>query len=258
MKYRRYTAPEVVEQTREAIHLFIRKQIDPFVALLDENFVWIGDYEPLYMCGIPAFLESVKTEMQELPVNITEEEYTLLSHEQHLWITYGRFTANTGGLAAKVHFTFVWKQTGNDLLLLHANANHAKPMPQVTAQSKIFELPPEEKNISKKQEAKRLILRSLNGSIHYLQPKEIQYIKVENNICEIVTRTGSISCRIALKELAAPPFIQLHKSYLVNTAYLQDISRYQATLSNGTVLPIGKERYMGIKHFLQESVQDLI
>ena len=44
MKYRRYTAPEVVEQTREAIHLFIRKQIDPFVALLDENFVWIGDY----------------------------------------------------------------------------------------------------------------------------------------------------------------------------------------------------------------------
>ena len=42
MKYRRYTAPEVVEQTREAIHLFIRKQIDPFVALLDENFVWIG------------------------------------------------------------------------------------------------------------------------------------------------------------------------------------------------------------------------
>ena len=201
---------------------------------------------------------SVKTEMQELPVNITEEEYTLLSHEQHLWITYGRFTANTGGLAAKVHFTFVWKQTGNDLLLLHANANHAKPMPQVTAQSKIFELPPEEKNISKKQEAKRLILRSLNGSIHYLQPKEIQYIKVDNNICEIVTRTGSISCRIALKELAAPPFIQLHKSYLVNTAYLQDISRYQATLSNGTVLPIGKERYMGIKHFLQESVQDLI
>ena len=81
---------------------------------------------------------------------------------------------------------------------------------------------------------------------------------MDNNICEIVTRTGSISCRIALKELAAPPFIQLHKSYRVNTAYLQDISRYQATLSNGTVLPIGKERYMGIKHFLQESVQDLI
>ena len=73
MKYRRYTAPEVVEQTREAIHLFIRKQIDPFVALLDENFVWIGDYEPLYMCGIPAFLESVKTEMQELSlIHISE------------------------------------------------------------------------------------------------------------------------------------------------------------------------------------------
>lgn len=97
MRYSNYTKQEILEKTREAIHMFIRKQVRPFVELLDDNFVWIGDFEPLYMKGIPAFLESVKEEIQEQPVDITEEEYALLSHESHIWITYGRFTATALG-----------------------------------------------------------------------------------------------------------------------------------------------------------------
>ena len=56
MRYSNYTKQEILEKTREAIHMFIRKQVRPFAELLDDNFVWIGDFEPLYMKGIPAFL----------------------------------------------------------------------------------------------------------------------------------------------------------------------------------------------------------
>lgn len=55
MRYSNYTKQEILEKTREAIHMFIRKQVRPFAELLDDNFVWIGDFEPLYMKGIPAF-----------------------------------------------------------------------------------------------------------------------------------------------------------------------------------------------------------
>ena len=76
MKYHRYTEQEVIDRTKEAIHYFISKQINPFLEMLDGDFVWVGDYEPLYMKGITAFLESVKEEIQEqLPISITEEEY---------------------------------------------------------------------------------------------------------------------------------------------------------------------------------------
>ncbi len=45
------------------------------------------------MKGIPTF-ESKG--IQEQPVDITEEEYALLSHESHIWITYGRFRTTAG------------------------------------------------------------------------------------------------------------------------------------------------------------------
>lgn len=252
MNYRRYTELEVVEKTRGAIHLFIRKQIDPFVKLLDEDFVWIGDYEPLYMRGIPAFLESVQEELQELPVEITNEEYALLSHEQHMWVTYGRFTATCNGLSTRIHFTFVWQQKGDDLLLLHANANHAQKMPQATAQSKIFELSPKENQQAYREDEKKLTFRDLNGSIRYLFTKEIRFMQATNKVCEIFTQEDSFSSRITLKEIASPPFFQIHRGYLVNLSYLREMRRYCAILLDGTELPIGKERYMDLKHHLQK------
>ncbi|PNV59113.1 DUF4440 domain-containing protein [Clostridium sp. chh4-2] len=253
MKYRHYTNQEVLKKTREAIHMFIRKQIRPFTELLDDNFVWIGDFEPLYMQGIQAFLESVKEEIQELPVNITEEEYALLSHEHHMWVTYGRFTADASGLTSRIHFTFVWKQTGDNLRLLHANANHARKMPPDTAQSKIFEQPLLENQLPYPEGARKLALRDLSGCIHYLLTDDVLFIKADNKICGITTKNGVFSCRMPLRELARPPFVQIHKSYLVNPAYIRRICRYQASLPNGILLPIGKYWYMDLKQRLTES-----
>lgn len=252
MNCRRYTSQEVVEKTREAIHMFARKQMDSFVKLLDNNFVWIGDYEPLYMRGISAFSESVQEESQELPVEITNEEYALLSHERHMWVTYGRFTATCYGLAARIHFTFVWQQKGNNLLLIHANANHAQKMPQSTAKSKIFESFPQEIRQSYRADTKKLTFRDQNGSIRYLFAEEIRFMKATNKVCEIFTQVDFFSSRITLKEMATPPFFQIHRAYLVNLSYLREIRRYCAILLDGTELPIGKELYMDLKQHLQK------
>ncbi|MBS6956299.1 MAG: LytTR family transcriptional regulator DNA-binding domain-containing protein [Enterocloster asparagiformis] len=253
MKYCHYTEQEVVDKTKEAIHYFISKQIDQFVKMLDRDFVWVGDYEPLYMKGIPAFLESVKEEIQEqLPISITEEEYALLSHERHLWITYGRFTVTVERQVSRIHFTFVWRQKCDNLMLLHANANHARPLPQVDAQSRIFELPSRSHHPLHITDEKKLAFRSLTGSIHYLQAEEIRYIKANNNMCQIFTTSSSFSCRTTLKKLTASPFLRIHKSYLVNASHLREICRYRATLLDGTELPIGKEWYMDLKQWMMK------
>jgi len=257
VKYHRYTEQEVIDRTKEAIHYFISKQINPFLEMLDGDFVWVGDYEPLYMKGITAFLESVKEEIQEqLPISITEEEYALLSHERRLWITYGRFTATINRQVSRIHFTLVWRQKNDRLLLLHANANHAKPMSQSDAQSRIFELPSCSRPPIHTTEAKKQAFRSLTGSIHYLLPEEIRYIKADNNVCQIFTTSGFFSCRTTLKKLTSPPFLRIHKSYLVNSSHLREICRYQATLLDGTKLPIGKEWYMDLKQWMMKNCND--
>lgn len=252
MKRCRYSKREVLDKTRTAIRLFIQKQIEPFTAMLDESFVWVGDYEPLYMKGIPSFLESVKEKLAQPGVQITDEEYALIVHERSIWVTYGRFVVTMNGDSAKIHFTFVWKQQDGDLKLLHANANHAKKMPVPAAQSRIFEKHAEPGPEPYQENQQKLALRSLDGTIHYLLCEDIIYIKADNMVCELFTKNNSIRCRISLKELSFPPFVRIHKSYLCNLAYIRSIRRYRATLPDGTELPIGKEWYMDIKHLLKE------
>ena len=105
-------------------------------------------------------------------------------------------------------------------------------------------------------EAKKQAFRSLTGSIHYLLPEEIRYIKADNNVCQIFTTSGFFSCRTTLKKLTSPPFLRIHKSYLVNSSHLREICRYQATLLDGTKLPIGKEWYMDLKQWMMKNCND--
>lgn len=247
-----YTDQEIIEKTRETIHFFVKRQIDSFVDVLDENFVWIGDYEPLYMKGIPAFLQSVQYEIEQPCVELSDEEYSILEHTQQIWVTYGRFYAQLNNMSAKVHFTFVWKQQDENLVLIHANANHAKQMPTETAQSKIFENIPIAKSSSQTKEQVKLSLHDIHGNTHYIDVHEIVYIQSNNKLCDIHLRKSFFTVRKSLSYFTTYSLVRVHKSYVVNPLYVRSIRRYSATLTNRSELPLGKESYMKLKKILEE------
>lgn len=261
MKYRHYTEGEILEKTREAIHHFTNKEIEPFLAVLDKDFIWIGDYAALFTRGIPAFLDSIQEESQEPPVKISEEEYALSSHEKHLWVTHGRFVASyrmEDGelLESKAHFSFTWRQTENDLWLVQAIATHVRdglPDTPRQTQSLIFDIRPPKQEVPRSTEGRKLEFRGIDKRTRYLSPSEIYYIQSHNNICEIVTQHGSFTVRATLKSLEQKPFFMVHQSYLVNTGYIDHIYRYRAVLLDGSEIPIGKERYMDLRQFLQRN-----
>lgn len=124
-----YNKKTILDKSREVIHAFIKREIESFQDLLDPYFVWLGDYSNQYIRGKEAFLETIKLESSLPPLDISQEEYAVLTHEKKTWITYGRFTVNAHGkdrelYSSKIHFTFVWKEDKDGLFLLHANACH--------------------------------------------------------------------------------------------------------------------------------------
>ena len=48
-------------------------------------------------------------------------------------------------------------------------------------------------------------------------------------------------------ELLNNDFVRIHQSYLVNLKYVMSVGRYQAVLTNGTILVIPKARYTYVK-----------
>lgn len=290
MKYSHFTEQEVLEKSRELLHAFVGRQIPAFLEFLDKNFVWVGDYNVQYTKGITEFLKQIEAESSLPPFEISHEEYSMLTRERHTWVTYGRFTVtasmpDSSLLAAKIHFTFVWKQHKDSLKLLHAHAAHvvdsqaqgvlhvppAAPMigkrdsapprqaeaswelrpdlsgnaPADTPQAKIFDRIRIDEmtggNLTK------IRIKDLDGNIRFLFPAEVLYIKSDDKLCTIHTETESFVARTTLRNMQHSQFLHIHRSYLVNLRYIESIRRYKATLTDGTQLPIGKERYMEIQ-----------
>lgn len=259
-----YTAEEVIYKTRQVVHLFYTRNIPPMAAMLDDDFVWIGAYEFQYIRGKKEFLHSIQDESNEMPVHVSEEEFHILAHDRNLWTVYGRYTAtavqeDNTMLLAKTRNTFVWQQVDDKLVLLHIHGSHARDVPlefsgnippSITDSGAWFEsLKSVDRLVGP---PKKLIFRDSNGTYHFVLPSEILYIKAEDKQCTVHTGNGSFVARILLKDFSdkSPLFLQCHRSYLVNIHSIKAIKRYELKLSDGTILPISKERYMNVKEQL--------
>lgn len=263
MKYRRFKEQDIIDKTQGMIRLLVSRQTDSFIKQLDGSFVLIGDYDPLHIQNGPGLNGSGSVSPGPLSpdaeVNevISGEEYDVISHERCLWVICGCFSivSYMDGLlqsALKIVFTFVWRQAAETLLLVHANMSHSRPQARNAgglpdAGRSISGLPVQP--LSAEPETK-MSLRDLDGKIHYIFPAEILYIKSDNKICHVFTAESDFPVRITLHRLHCPPFLLIHRSYLVNKNYVREICRYQATLLNGIQIPIGKEKYMEIKKSL--------
>jgi len=73
---------------------------------------------------------------------------------------------------------------------------------------------------------------------------EILFLKSDADYTEIITsektHLSSDSLKKWLEKLASNSFCQIHKSYIINTEYMQKISGNQVFLINEIVIPIGR------------------
>lgn len=60
------------------------------------------------------------------------------------------------------------------------------------------------------------------------------------------------------KELQEYAFLRIHKSFLVNTKYIERISNYRVELKQGEILPVPKEKFQRIKERYYEIMGDLL
>jgi two-component system LytT family response regulator len=86
-----------------------------------------------------------------------------------------------------------------------------------------------------------------NGNIINLKHNEIIYIQSIGNYVKIYTSTntstllGYYSLKNLLNILPSNLFLQTHKSYIVNQNFVQTIDSHQITLTNRTIIPVGRK-----------------
>lgn len=266
MTKQKATENNILELTRNMIHLFLNKQTDSFLERLSDDFVWIGDYSNLYTRGKDAFIAAVAEKSELPPVTITEEEYSVLTHCGKLWISYGRCAVSSEipdmpPLSTKFHFNFVWKFENDIPVLIEAMACHTQDpadQEESVSQSKVFK-----ETLRYRQTIRDNIMASVKKlavkewrkpETHYLMPSEILYIKAYNKRSIVRTVDKTIITGIPIGKFDGTEllkdFIRVHKSYLVNSSYVDKVRRNAVTLTDGTELPVSRNVYKDVKSAL--------
>lgn len=262
------TAAQIIQMTLDTVRSFYNRNHADTTSPMDRDFVWIGSNDFQWCIGLEEFNRITKKEYEEPPVLISDEEYHLLFHERNVWVIYGRYKLTAilddgTVLHAHVRGTYVWRMIKGELKLVHIHGSHAQDIPlhaskipsePLTENTDLFDYL---KNLDTKGiDALKLSFRDREGNYRYLFPTDILYLKAAAQWSTVHTLTGSFQVfgLLAEFEKRLPKlFYRVHKSYLINSNYIESIHRYKAILKDGQELPISKERYMDLKRFLQYS-----
>lgn len=258
---------EIIQMTIENVRSFYNRKKDVTTAPMTDNFMWIGSNDFQWCEGLDEFYRVTKNEYEEPAVLLSDEEYHLLLHERNIWVVYGRYKATAvledgSVIHAHVRGTYVWHRINGEIRLAHVHGSHAQDIPlnqitppsQLTENSGFFDYMKRMDALNNTSD--KIAFRERGSTHRFVIPDEILFLKAAGQYTIVNTKTESftVSGILAEQESGLPPqFRRIHKSYLVNTRHIDTICRYQAVLTNGQELPIGRNSYMDLKRFLQRS-----
>lgn len=96
---------------------------------------------------------------------------------------------------------------------------------------------------------KRACCQLKGGSIYI---RDIMYIECSGHLLTVQKADGKIirqygSLKSMEGELARYDFLRIHKSYLVNQRYIENLGKQEVRLTNGTILEMGRDRRKAIR-----------
>lgn len=265
------TEAEIIQMTLENVRSFYNRNPSVTTMPMTDDFVWIGSNDFQWCEGLEEFYRVTKKEYEEPPVMLTDEEYHLLFHERNVWVVYGRYkvtaTLEEGSVIhAHVRGTYVWRRINGELKLAHVHGSHAQDIPlnqilpppkPLTVDTRYFEYMKHMDTL--KADSEKLEFRDIEKNYHYLFPYEILFLKAALQQTVVYTTKGEfrISGLLAENEKKLPEiFRRIHKSYIVNTMFIDHICRYQVFLKDGRKIPVSRDQYMELKKYLKPNNRD--
>lgn len=91
------------------------------------------------------------------------------------------------------------------------------------------------------------------GSLHFFHLSDILYITACGKNSYIKTLSGEIPVHLSIKELeqqTVGSMLLIHRSYLVNPAYITSVERYTVNMINGDKLPVPAKKFSDMRETL--------
>lgn len=257
--------PDIIALTAELLHEHYERNLDAVLAHLADDAVWIGPFDFQWADSREAFRRVAASEYEAVPARLTQEEYHCALKSSGVFLVYGRFlltaTLRDGRvMQARIRASVFWKRIRGELKVAHLHISDSEAFSSggeaSDSSASLYEYVGRHmEHVPAERDGKHKIpLRDIAGCSHYLYASEIISVQSDAAHCVITLRSGSFRIReriTALQALLPDDFVRIHRGALVNRAYMSELTRYRVTLSDGTALPVSKDRYMSVKKKLR-------
>lgn len=229
------------------------------------DVIWIGSRQDEFILGFDETKADFEENIKDLqPCHLINAEFHAIASSSKLCAVTGRYLVTTDNNAAfflqvQQRCSFVWEKTDNGLKIKHIHVSN--PMGELKlAENETFPTTIGKmahqymlNHLKRTKDNTTLIANGDGGSLHFLQLSEILYVSALGKDAVVNTVQGKIFVKSSITNLAtqAPnSLVSIHRSYLVNPAYVSSIERYSVTITNGDKLPVPAKRFNELRETL--------
>lgn len=250
----------IINLSKDIIQGFYNRNIDDSIQYLSDDFMWIGAFDFQYTTSKEQFLDVIKSELGATPFSMINEEFFVLSKSSSTYVVCAKFQ-----LVAQVdentvvnthtRLTIIWKYEGDDLKVFHIHGSNAQDIPLSISGSKAEYSSDKDffsylVSLNNCNTNNKISFRDISGKYRYFLENEIVYLEanLQSTYLYTINECIQISGLLAKNAKKLPDkFYRIHKTYVVNTAFVVSLERYKVTLINQKQLPVSKEKYIAFR-----------
>lgn len=259
-------ARELVSLTNSIVQSYYRNDIEPFLGHVDEHVLWYGPAKGQFLSGRQALLDAWAGESHSLTFtlgNVQLDHSTTHPSYCEVMMSFPVTTHYPEGESVTfdqiIHITWCERKIGGEkaprMLVVHISDLYQKHEDDNIYPVHFIESFKSDAPALKAD--KRVFFRSTDASDHYVLPDTVIWAESVDNgrHCILHTSNGPIkvSSSIASLEKEHPDFLlRCHRCHLVNPRHVTCVSRFKATLSDGTELPVPEKKYTAFKKAVED------
>ena len=268
---------ELIQQaiclTQECLARYLQLDCEYVLQYCDEDVVWVGSLSSQFIEGWEGTAADLRAAMEEIkPCHLQRQEFMAVQNAGSACTVVGRYLTTTDDevgyfLQAQQRCTFTWELVRGDWKIKHIHVSNPMGELKVTEGELFVNALGEQAKrymqyrLSAMRSEERLVVNDQMGITHFLMPSEIVYAMATGRNCVIHTLSGpdiSALLRISdFQEMCGTHFLAVHRSYVVNKAYISQIRPYEITMADGSQIPIPVKKYREIRENLAQVYEPL-
>ena len=234
-----------------------------FFEYMDDDIIWIGPAIRQYMEGKQNLLDAFAQEHHSLLFRTAQMSSRMItgSHSScEVLVRFLVYTYYPSGHISMHHqrVTLFWKKHKAERFPQWRYAMiHISNGMEVDNRDTIYPTHFDEferkhllnhfETLQKEMDANRLVVRGTDSSTYYVRHEDLLYVcGGKGKFCDIYTQNGTIRVRLLIEQIRKmlpEQFYRPHRSYLVNVLKIQNLSRYEIQMQDGTVIPVPPKKY---------------